>query len=72
MDIILCKFNLDSRILEFSGANRPLWIMRNENKILEEYKTDKDQFGKEKYFFVPMSKKLPWMFIKEIEQNLEI
>lgn len=45
MDIILCKFNLDSRILEFSGANRPLWIMRNENKILEEYKTDRQPVG---------------------------
>jgi len=32
MDIALCSFNKEMSILEYSGANRPLWIIRNENK----------------------------------------
>jgi serine phosphatase RsbU (regulator of sigma subunit) len=46
MDIILCRYDIKSRRLEFSGANRPLWVMRNENKILEEFKTDRQPVGK--------------------------
>ena len=45
MDIVICKVNLNFNLLEFSGANRPLWIMRNETKILEEYKTDRQPIG---------------------------
>jgi len=29
MDIALCKLDLDSNILEYSGANNSLWIIRN-------------------------------------------
>jgi len=29
------------------------------------------KFKKEKYFFAPMSKKLPWMFIKEVNENMD-
>lgn len=44
MDIILCKFDIISRKLYFSGANRPLWLIRD--GILEEFKTDKRPIGK--------------------------
>ncbi len=43
MDIILCKLNLQKMELEYSGANRPLWIVR-ENKLLET-KGDKQPIG---------------------------
>ena len=35
MDLALCSLNEDSTILEYSGANRPLWIFRN-NKPIDE------------------------------------
>lgn len=44
MDIILCKFDTTSRKLYFSGANRPLWLIRD--GVLEEFKTDKRPVGK--------------------------
>jgi serine phosphatase RsbU (regulator of sigma subunit) len=44
MDIILCKFDTISRKLYFSGANRPLWLIRD--GVLEEFKTDKRPVGK--------------------------
>jgi phosphoserine phosphatase RsbU/P len=30
MDIAVCKFNNDKTKVEFAGANRPLWLVRNE------------------------------------------
>lgn len=50
MDIILCKYDTISNKLEFSGANRPLWILRNNSKNIEEFKTDRQPVGK---FFEP-------------------
>jgi serine phosphatase RsbU (regulator of sigma subunit) len=29
MDIALCSFDFNSNTVEFSGANRPLWLIRN-------------------------------------------
>ena len=51
MDISLCKLDLTNfqnnsgkAILQWSGANNPLWIIRN-NELLE-YKPDKQPIGK--------------------------
>lgn len=43
MDISLCVLDLDSKELSWSGANNPLWIIRN--KELIEYKPDKQPVG---------------------------
>jgi len=43
MDIALCVFDLENEILEFAGANNPLYIVRN--KELIEYKADKMPIG---------------------------
>jgi serine phosphatase RsbU (regulator of sigma subunit) len=43
MDIALCCFDLEKNILNFSGAMRPLWIIRN--KELLEYKPTKTSIG---------------------------
>ena len=43
MDIALCCFDLDNSVIEFSGANRPLWIVRNNTLII--YKANKFPIG---------------------------
>jgi serine phosphatase RsbU (regulator of sigma subunit) len=43
MDIALCKIYLNEKKLEYAGANRPLWIIRN--KELIETKADKQPIG---------------------------
>lgn len=43
MDIALCRFNADLTRLNYSGANRPLWVVRN--KQLMEYKATKQSIG---------------------------
>src|SRR6218665_3834155 len=35
LDIVLCALDLPQRILYFSGANRPLWIVRKQNTGFE-------------------------------------
>jgi ligand-binding sensor domain-containing protein/serine phosphatase RsbU (regulator of sigma subunit) len=44
MDISFCAFDKTSLLLEWSGANNPLWIVRN-GEILE-YNADKQPIGK--------------------------
>ena len=44
MDISLCALNKSSLQLQWSGANNPLWILRNGE--IEEYKADKQPIGK--------------------------
>jgi serine phosphatase RsbU (regulator of sigma subunit)/Tfp pilus assembly protein PilF len=44
MDIALCNYKFNSMKLQFSCANNPLWLLR-ENKIIE-YKADKFPVGK--------------------------
>ncbi|HEX8515979.1 MAG TPA: tetratricopeptide repeat protein [Bacteroidia bacterium] len=44
MDISLCKLNQQTSELQWSGANNPLWIIRNNSLI--EYKADKQPIGK--------------------------
>lgn len=43
MDIALCKLNLENNKLEYAGAMRPLWIVR-EGKLMET-KADKQPIG---------------------------
>jgi tetratricopeptide (TPR) repeat protein len=43
MDIALCTYNPRTRILQYSGANNPLWVIRN--KELTEIKADKQCIG---------------------------
>ena len=45
MDIALCSYNKESRILKFSGANRPLWIIRYGQTEIEEIKGTKKAIG---------------------------
>ncbi len=44
MDCVLCAFDLDNHILNFSSANNPVWIIRNNTVI--EFKGDKMPVGK--------------------------
>ncbi|CAN5483329.1 hypothetical protein BH10BAC1_BH10BAC1_19920 [soil metagenome] len=44
MDISLCTFNKSTYELKWSGANNPLWIIRNNGLI--EYKPNKQPIGK--------------------------
>ncbi|MDA8715435.1 SpoIIE family protein phosphatase [Flavobacteriales bacterium] len=46
MDISLCAINKTTRILRWSGANNPLWIIRNGQEEIEEIKPDKQPIGK--------------------------
>ena len=39
MDMLVCKVNRKERLLQFAGANNPLYLIRNGELI--EYKTDK-------------------------------
>ncbi len=43
MDIALCKINLSKKVLEFAGAHRPLYLIRNGELI--EYKGDRKAIG---------------------------
>ncbi len=43
MDVSLCAFDLKNMEVVFAGANRPLWLVRNEN--LEAFKSDKFPIG---------------------------
>jgi serine phosphatase RsbU (regulator of sigma subunit) len=43
MDIALCKISLKKRILHYSGAHRPLYLLRN--KELQELKGDRKAIG---------------------------
>jgi len=44
MDISLCALDIKTYSLKWSGANNPLWVLRN-NEIIE-YKADKQPIGK--------------------------
>lgn len=44
MDLSLCVWNKIENTLEFSGANNPLWLLRNQE--ITEYKGDKMPIGK--------------------------
>jgi serine phosphatase RsbU (regulator of sigma subunit) len=43
MDLALCKINLKKNVVEYAGAMRPLWLVRN-NELIE-IKADKQPIG---------------------------
>jgi len=45
MDIALCVIDLKKQIIKFSGANRPIWIIRKDAKEVEEIKGTKKAIG---------------------------
>jgi serine phosphatase RsbU (regulator of sigma subunit)/tetratricopeptide (TPR) repeat protein len=45
MDIALCAVNTKNRIIKYAGANRPLWIIRNGQTVMEEIKPTKKAIG---------------------------
>jgi serine phosphatase RsbU (regulator of sigma subunit) len=45
MDIALCSVNTENRILSYAGANRPLWIIRKGQTVVEEIKATKKAIG---------------------------
>jgi PAS domain S-box-containing protein len=50
MDIALCKINLKNNILEYAGAHRPLYLLRN--KELQQFKGNRKAIGG-----IPLGKK---------------
>jgi serine phosphatase RsbU (regulator of sigma subunit) len=45
MDIALCCVNTKDRTIKYAGANRPIWIIRNGQKEVEEIKANKKAIG---------------------------
>ncbi|MFL5752614.1 MAG: PP2C family protein-serine/threonine phosphatase [Bacteroidia bacterium] len=45
MDIALCSVDKINRIVKYAGANRPLWIIRKGQTIIEEIKATKKAIG---------------------------
>lgn len=45
MDIALCCIDKKNKVVNYSGANRPLWIVRQGEKIIEEIKATKKAIG---------------------------
>jgi serine phosphatase RsbU (regulator of sigma subunit) len=43
MDISICTFDLQNRLVQFAGANRPLWLIRNNELVV--YEPDKFPIG---------------------------
>jgi serine phosphatase RsbU (regulator of sigma subunit) len=44
MDISLCSLNYQTKVLQWSGANNPLWLIRH-NELIE-FSPDKQPIGK--------------------------
>ncbi|MES2284175.1 MAG: SpoIIE family protein phosphatase [Bacteroidota bacterium] len=45
MDIALCSIDLKTNIINYAGANRPLWIIRKDAEVIEEIKATKTAIG---------------------------
>jgi serine phosphatase RsbU (regulator of sigma subunit) len=45
MDIALCSINLNTNVINYAGANRPLWIIRKNANVIEEIKATKTAIG---------------------------
>jgi len=43
MDVSICSFDLDKNELQYAGANRPLWLIRD--NTVDAYKPDKFPIG---------------------------
>ena len=49
MDMTILCFDLNSKYVEFAGANNPLWIARKRDNVMEIVKGDKQPVGKYDY-----------------------
>lgn len=45
MDIALCAIDIESRVIRFSGANRPLWVVKKDEAEIIELKSTKKAIG---------------------------
>lgn len=45
MDIALCIIDVSNHIIRFAGANRPLWLIRNGQNVVEEIRGTKKAIG---------------------------
>ncbi len=45
MDMALCKFDIVNNTIEFAGANRPIWIVRKDQQLIEEIRGNKNSIG---------------------------
>jgi len=45
MDIALCNIDVNNHIIKFAGANRPFWIIRSGQRVVEEIKGTKKAIG---------------------------
>jgi len=45
MDIAICSVDIENRIVKYAGSNRPLWIIRNGQTVVEEIKATKKAIG---------------------------
>jgi len=45
MDIAICGMNPETGIVNYAGANRPIWIIRKNSKEIEEIKPTKNAIG---------------------------
>jgi len=45
MDISLCSYNMETKELQYAGANNPLWITRKGSKVIEEFIPNKQPIG---------------------------
>ncbi|OFY68773.1 MAG: hypothetical protein A3G23_02985 [Bacteroidetes bacterium RIFCSPLOWO2_12_FULL_37_12] len=45
MDIALCSINLKNYLVQYAGANRPLWILRKGTAEIEEFEPTKKTIG---------------------------
>ncbi len=45
MDIAICSIDAHKRVVEYAGANRPLWLIRSGSNRVEEVKATKSSIG---------------------------
>ena len=45
LDLALCSIDNENRVVNFTGANRPFWIIKKGSKIVEEIKATKKAIG---------------------------
>jgi serine phosphatase RsbU (regulator of sigma subunit) len=45
MDIAICSIDINTRLVKYAGANRPIWVIRKGKTALEEIKATKKAIG---------------------------
>ncbi|TND08460.1 MAG: methyl-accepting chemotaxis protein [Bacteroidetes bacterium] len=46
MDMSLCRINIKTLVMQYTGANNPVWIIRSGASVVEELRPDKQPIGK--------------------------